>query len=1103
MTHNEGSVPFTQRIVSVFLRGNLSILLIILSLAVGIIALLVTPREEEPQIIVPVADVIVQAPGASAEEVEKLIATRLEKLLYQIDGVEYVYSVSKPGMAVVTARFYVGEDREKSLIKLYNKVYSNQDLVPPIVTGWVVKPVEIDDVPIVNLTFASCQLDEFALRRIAEEAESRVQSVPNTGRTYIVGGQPRTVLVRLDPGKMAAYGVAVGDIRRALQAMNVSVQAGSFSRENQEYLVTAGEFFRTIDEVRRLIVGVVDNRPVYLTDVAEVSDGPDEPRSYCRLRLGPAAQFSKIVGSAHGMLDAPTTQSLVCAGDFPAVTLAVAKKKGTNAVWVARAVERAVEEMRGTVIPENVQVVITRDYGETANDKVNELVDGLLLAIITVVALLALTLGWREAFIVAVAIPIVYSLTLLVNYLFGYTINRVTLFALILALGLIVDDPIVDVENIYRHLKMRLKPPLDAVLEAVNEVRPPVILATFAVIVSFLPMFFITGMMGPYMRPMAVNVPLAMLMSLVVALTITPWMSYHVLKGHAVEHHTSYSVEGDEEKESDTMIVIMRRIAHRVLLPFLHSPVLRWALLLFILGMMGFCGYLVLAKKVPLKMLPFDNKNEFQVVIDMPEGTSLERTAAAADSIARYLATVPEVVNVTTYVGEPSPTDFNGLIRQYYFRIGPHFADIRVNLAPKKKREMQSHAILLRLRHQIEELAKQSGATVKLVEVPPGPPVTATITAEVYGAPNLPYSALQESAEALRQRLAAKEAVVDTDSTIEANQPKYVFVVDREKAALSGVSVAEIASTLATFLNGDVPSILHSPYEVNPLSIKLRLPRADRSSVERLASVYVRGMKGNLVQLGEIGKFQLVTEDQSIYHKNLNRVVYVFAETAGRAPAEVILETQSELKKSPPKAGTHIVWTGEGEWKITVDVFRDLGLAFAAALFGIYILLVYDTGSYLLPVIIMLSIPLTIIGIMPGFWLLNLVSNRPVGGFQNPVFFTATAMIGMIALSGIVVRNSIILIDFIHLRLREGVALWQAIVDSVAVRIRPIFLTAGAAMLGAWPITLDPIFSGLAWSLIFGLFVSTAFTLVVVPVVYWVIYARSDDKHALTRSLSS
>ncbi len=1096
----QSSVPFTQRIVSLFLRGNLSILLIILSLAVGLIALLVTPREEEPQIIVPAADVIVQVPGASVEEVEKQVAVRLEKLLYQIDGVEYVYSLSKPGLAVVTARFYVGQDRERSLIKLYNKVYSNQDLVPPIVAGWVVKPLEVDDVPIINLTFTSCQLDEYALRRIAEEAEARVQSVPNTGRTYIVGGQPRTALVRLDPGKMAAYGVAVSDVQRALRAMNASLQAGSFAQDNQQYLVTAGEFLRDIQELRHLVVGVVDNRPVYLSDVATVSDGPDEPRSYCRFRFGPAAQFSRIIGEGRAILDAPTSQSVVCAGDFPAVTLAVAKKKGTNAVWVARAVERAVEEMRGSVIPKNVNVIITRDYGETANDKVNELVDGLLLAIVTVVALLALTLGWREAFIVAVAIPIVYSLTLLINYLFGYTINRVTLFALILALGLIVDDPIVDVENIYRHLKMRLKPPLDAVLEAVNEVRPPVILATFAVIVSFLPMFFITGMMGPYMRPMAVNVPLAMLMSLVVALTITPWMSYHILKGH-VEHHpdTTHPTSGHDGEEADRMIAVMRRLAHALLLPFLRLSSVRWLLLVVILGLMGFCGFLVLSKRVPLKMLPFDNKNEFQVVIDMPEGTPLERTAAAADAIARYLSTVPEVVNVTTYVGEPSPVDFNGLMRQYYFRTAPHYADIRINLAPKKKREMQSHAILLRLRRRIEEIAQANGALAKLVEVPPGPPVTATITAEVYGDPTLPYSALQEAAEDVRQRLASKEAVVEADSTIEAVQPKYVFEVDREKAALSGVSVAEIASTLATFIQGGRPDILHSPYEVNPFYITLRLPRAERSSIERLAAIYVRGMKGNLVQLGEIGKFKRVTEDQSIYHKNLNRVVYVFAETAGRAPGEVILETQADLRRNPTREGTQVVWTGEGEWKITVDVFRDLGLAFAAALFGIYILLVYDTGSYLLPIVIMLSIPLTIIGIMPGFWLLNLISARPVGEFQNPIFFTATAMIGMIALSGIVVRNSIILIDFIHLRTRAGDPLWRAIVDSVAVRIRPIFLTAGAAMLGAWPITLDPIFSGLAWSLIFGLFVSTAFTLVVVPVVYWVLYARKEDRAALAQ----
>jgi multidrug efflux pump subunit AcrB len=649
------------------------------------------------------------------------------------------------------------------------------------------------------------------------------------------------------------------------------------------------------------------------------------------------------------------------------------------------------------------------------------------------------------------------------------------------------------VENIYRHLKMRRLRPFDAVLFAVNEVRPPVILATLAVIVSFLPMFFITGMMGPYMQPMAVNVPLAMLMSLVVAFTVTPWMSYHLLKGHFAHSSSAPPPTTDESEKANPL---MTAIFTRLLSPFFRSRGARFGLIGTIVGLLAFSGLLVVWRKVPLKMLPFDNKNEFQLVIDMPEGTPLEQTAAAADAFSRHLSTVPEVVEVASFVGTHSPIDFNGLVRQYYFRNAPHLADIRVNLAPKKKREMQSHAILLRLRRSLTEIATAQGATLKLVESPPGPPVIATIAAEVYGEPGLSYTTIQAAAEDVRGRLAREEAVVDTDSTNEADQPKFVFEVDREKAALNGVSVAEIAATLSAFQQGSTPSTLHSPSEVNPLLIRLRLPRAERSSIGSLAGIYVKGMTGNLVQLGEIGKFRLEKEDQAIFHKNLRQVAYVFAETAGRAPAEVVLSVQGDIRRKPTAPGTTVVWTGEGEWKITVDVFRDLGLAFAGALFGIYILLVYNTGSYLLPVIIMLSIPLTVIGIMPGFWGLNALFSHPVGGFENPVFFTATAMIGMIALAGIVVRNSIILIDFIQIGLSRGVPLRGALINSAAVRARPIFLTAGAALLGAWPITLDPIFSGLAWSLIFGLFVSTTFTLLVVPVVYWMAYAKRENMAA-------
>jgi len=1075
MAEPQRRVGITGRIVEVFLRGNLSGMLIVLALACGTIAVLVTPREEEPQIVVPLADVFVQVPGASAEEVERQVATRLEKMLYQIDGVEYVYSMSKPGLAIVTVRFYVGEDRIDSLVKLYNKISMNIDRVPATVAGWVVKPVEVDDVPIVNITFYSDTYGDDVLRRVAEEVENRLQAVKNTGRTYIVGGRPLQVRIEPDPEAMAAHNVSILQIVTALRGANITVPGGYITQFDRVGAVEAGTVFRDIQEVRHLVVGMAHGQPVYLVDVARVEQMPAEPASYTRLAFGAAVDESQIPQGLSAARD-----------DFPAVTLAVAKKKGTNAVWVSRAVQRQLDRLQGSVIPDGVYTRITRDYGETANDKVNELLEGLLVAVVIVIGLISVTLGWREGFIVATAVPITFALTLLINYLTGYTINRVTLFALTLALGLVVDDPIVDVENIFRHFKMRKEPPLEAVLTAVNEVRPPIILATLSVIISFVPMLFITGMMGPYMRPMALNVPLAMVMSLVVAFTITPWMTYHLLKGRY----------GTEEEPLVLEKTLTYRIYHRIMLPLLSSRAGTWLVLVVMIGMFGGAVSLVLTRRVPLKMLPFDNKNEFQVVVDMPEGTSLERTEAVTAALVDYLRTVPEVTDLTTYVGTSSPMDFNGMVRHYYLRRGPHVADIRVNMVHKDEREAQSHDIILRIRRQVERIGRSHGANVKLVEVPPGPPVISTVTVEVYGQDYHTYQQVQEAAKILADRLGAQPGVVDLDTTIEADRDKWIFVTDKEKAALLGISTEQIANTLAIATAGQAVSVMHKPSEVNPLPIWMRLPEPLRSEPEALAHLYVRGAEGQMVPLSELGRWEKRGEDQTIYHKNLKRVVYVFGEMAGRAPGEAILDTWLDLRARPLPAGFRAVWRGEGEWKITVDVFRDLGIAFGAACVGIYILLVYETGSYLMPLILMLSIPLTIIGIMPGFWLLNLLWNRPVGGYDNPVFFTATAMIGMITLAGIAVRNAILLIDFIHAAQGRGLSLRQAIIESGAIRFRPIFLTAGTAILAAVPITLDPIFSGLAWSFIFGLFVSTAFTLVIVPLVYWLAYGRAERRAA-------
>lgn len=1072
-THN-----WINRIVATFLTGNLSVLLILISLMAGAVALMVTPREEDPQIVVPLADVIVSMPGATAREVERQVATRLEKLLYQIDGVEYVYSMSFPSMAIVTVRFYVGQDRERSWVKLHNKIQANIDQVPPGVTGWVVKPVEIDDVPIVNLTLYSHRYSDYELRRMAEELEIRLQGVKNAGRTYVVGGRPREITVRISPQLMASRGVSLQDIQRALQGANASMPAGDLVRHDASIRLHAGHFLGSAKEVGDLVVGVHQMRPVYLKEVARVEDGPAEPDTYTRIAFGPAA-FDEG-DPAHEAASLPP--GIEREKDYPMVTVAVAKRKGTNAVWVSKEVQREAHRFAREVLPGDVHLRVTRDYGKTANEKVNELVEALFVAIVIVVGLLAYTLGWREGIIIALAVPITFSFTLLVNYLLGYTINRVTLFALILSLGLVVDDPIVDVENIHRHFAMREHDPHLAVLNAVNEVRPPIILATLAVIISFVPMFFITGMMGPYMAPMALNVPVAMLMSLLVAFTITPWLSYHMLMGlYNKPHGKPFVLE-----ES-----VLFRAYNAVMGPIFRHRWMRLGVVISVMLLLGFAGWLVADKHVPLKMLPFDNKNELQLVVDMDEGTTLEATEAATRALAAYLVRVPEVTDVCTYVGTSSPMDFNGLVRHYYLRQGPHVADIRFNLVEKKRRAQQSHAIGLRIRNDLQQIARLHGANLKIVEVPPGPPVISTLVAEVYGALGTPYEALTRAAARVRRHMEKMPGVVDVDDVLVVAQPKVTFRVDHSKAALHGIQ----AQTLVEALQGAVPGLATSSLrledQVNPVRMRLRLPRHERELEEHLGQLFVRGQWGQGVLLRELGNFEKATIEQPIYHKNLQPVVYVFGETAGLPPPEAVLALSREVNNDPELQQFRIEWAGEGEWEVTLRVFRDLGIAFGVAILGIYILLLHQTGSYLLPAIQLIALPLSVIGILPGFWLLNALGGGPVGGWPNPVYFTATAMIGMIALAGIATRNSILLIEFVEERKKEGKPIVRSLLEAGALRTRPIFLTSLAAMLGAWPITLDPIFSGLAWALIFGLAVSTLFTLVVVPMVYFMAYAKS------------
>ncbi|EMI52507.1 efflux RND transporter permease subunit [Rhodopirellula sallentina] len=1126
MDHSD-SPPILTRIVEVFLRGDVAIMLIVLSLMLGAASLVLTPREEEPQIVVPMADVMINAPGLSAGETERQVTDRIEKLLYQIDGVEYVYSMSRPGSSIVTVRFYVGEDREDSLVKLYNKINSSTDLIPPAVDSWVIKPIEVDDVPIVIATLWSKQTDRYGdheLRRIAEELQHQLQAIPNTNRVEVLGGRPRRINVRLDAQRMAAHQTSPLQIARALQQGNVTRRNGNFEQQNESFNVETGTFFRDVTDLENIVVGVNGGRPVYLKNVAEVIDGPAEAENYSWIGFGPADETAQLSLDVRDH-DSESASPRSLAETFPAVHISVAKRKGTNAVNVAHAVDERMQQLARSHLPTGVEYRITRDYGETANDKVNELVEGLVVAVLTVIGLIGLTMGWRPALVIALAIPVCYSLTLFVNLMVGYSINRVTMFALILSLGLLVDDPITDVENIARYFAMKILPPRQSVLNAVQEVRPALLLSTLAIIASFLPLAFITGMMGPYMAPMALNVPLTVSISTLVAFVITPWLAMVSLKQINNSHNsddTSQSTESDHADGYDITKMPLYRISRWILTPILRGRLMAWGVLAGVGILLAAAMLLPLMRMVPVKMLPYDNKNEFQVVIDMPENATLERTDAVARRIGVYLGGLSEVKDYEIFVGMGSPIDFNGLVRHYFLRSGSNVADIRVNLVDKDHRTQQSHELILRIRNDIARLAESMDANVKLVEVPPGPPVLASITAEIYGPPDAKYDEQIRVARRVQQRMALEPGLVDLDVSAEDDQTRYIFETDKPKAALSGISTQTIADTVAAALSGDRTTVLHLPDEVEPLWVELRLPRHERSALDELEEIYVQGENGQIVQLGSLGTFRKAIEDKTIYHKNLQRVVYVYAEVSGRPPADAIMDIEfdrliaaraddsvhasDETANSPRPLkdrtwlsmggnvawsvpeGYSVVWSGEGEWDITLDVFRDLGIAFGAALLGIFVILMFQTGSRLLPVLIMLAIPLTMIGIMPGFWLLNVFTDKPIGGHPNPVFFTATAMIGMIALAGIVVRNSVVLIDFIHLAQSEGHGLRESIIRSVAVRTRPILLTAGTTLLANWVITLDPVFSGLAWAIIFGILTSTGFTLVVIPAAYWLLY---------------
>jgi multidrug efflux pump subunit AcrB len=1055
-----------MKTVKAFLSPRLSIIFLFAAFVLGISAVILTPKEEEPQIIVPLADIVVSAPGASAKEIEKLVAAPLERLLWQTEGVEYVYSTSKKDMALVTVRFYVGEDETRALVRLHNKIMINRDIVPSIVENWVVKPVSIDDVPIVNITLYSEIYDDHAMERIGEEVLSRLSELENISKTSITGGRPEQLKVEVIPEKMKSLNVSINEITGALKAADSSVTAGTFSDRNKVFKVESNSFLKDAQDVKTLVVGVKDGRPVYLRDVADISCCAKEAKTYSRIG------FSKYFRQMNENKDYPESAT--------AVTLALAKKKGTNAVNVADSVIAEVEKLKKEIMPDGIRIEITRNYGETAREKVNSLLSSLGFAILCVVILLAFTIGKREALIVAIAVPVSFSLALFCNYLFGYTINRVTLFALILSLGLVVDDPITNVDNIQRNMRLKPDDPEKATLFGVSEVLVPVVMSTLAIIVCFIPLFFITGMMGPYMAPMAINVPLTVTFSTLCAITVVPFMSFQLLK----------NVKPSKLDSSTGVNPFIDKLYRGTVAPFLESRKLRYALVSGVVVLFFVSAGLAFFRLVPLKLLPFDNKNEFQVIIDMPEGTTLEYTDRVVRVIEDYLSNVPEVKNYVSFSGESSPMDFNGMVRHYYLRKGENLADIRVNLFEKNKREMQSHGIILRIRKDIEKIGEKYNANLKLVEVPPGPPVIATVVAEIYGDQSKDYSDLIEAGKKLQKKIMKdEEGLVEIDDMSETPRKRFEFEIDKEKSALHGVSTSQVLGALRAVVSGSDPAFLHIENERQPYPVRVIFPLEKRSNVFELLEIPIKTVSGKMVSLAEMVNVKKVDEDQPIYHKNLKRVVYVTAEMAGRAPGEAVIDMMGKDDHFEEQ-GIRVQWAGEGEWKITLRVFRDMGIAFAAALVAIYLILVIQSNSFFMPLIIMMAIPLTILGIMPGFFLLNVITGETIGGYYNPVFFTATSMIGMIALGGIVIRNSLVLIDFIQESVKQGADFKEAVLESGAIRFRPIVLTAITTAIGAWPITFDPVFSGLAWALIFGITASTLFTLIIIPVTYFAVYQK-------------
>ena len=1059
------------RIAAFFQSAQITPLLALLALLLGGFAVLVTPREEEPQINVTMANVLIPFPGAAVRDVEQMVATPAEQVLSQIDGVEHVMSISNPGLAVMTVQFKVGVPRTEALVRLYDTINSNADWLPKGlgVLAPIIKPKGIDDVPIVTLTLYSKQPDvgPYDLERVAHSIEADLKRVPGTREVATIGGPGRAVLVELDPARMAGSGVTVTDLRSALQSANLGLPLGELLSGNHAVAVESGPFLKDAREVAELVVGAPAGKPVFLQDVATVRDG--------------ALPASRYVW--HGIAGKD-------AAEFPAVTLSVTKKPGENAIDVANAVMQRVDSLKNTIIPAGVQVAQTRNYGSSANDKAQKLIQKLLFATASVVALVFLALGRREAAIVGTAVVLTLAATLFASWAWGFTLNRVSLFALIFSIGILVDDAIVVVENIHRHQQLFPGKTLPEIIPgAVDEVGGPTILATLTVIAALLPMAFVSGLMGPYMSPIPINASMGMLISLAIAFSVTPWLARLWMKA-------APAVASDADGEVHApkphgLAAKLGPLFERIFRPLLDDK--RGARNRRLLGL-GVAVLIALSMALPalglvlLKMLPFDNKSEFQVVLDMPAGTPVEQTAAVLRELGKYLASVPEVTDYQAYAGTAAPINFNGLLRQYYLRATGAVGDLQVNLIDKHERSAQSHAIAMRVRPALQRIAQRFGANVKVVEVPPGPPVLAPLVAEVYG----PEAAgRRQVAKAVRAIFESHPGVVDVDDSGIADAPRTLLLVDRRKAAMLGVSQQAIVTTLRAGLGGEATSYLHDGAKY-PAAATLQLPAERHGDIDALLQLAVRSADGKLVPIRELVTRSDTLREQPVYHKDLLPVNYVVADMAGEvdSPLYGMFGMRSRLARiATPGGGTIVEYfirqptdpyrdyavKWDGEWQITYETFRDMGAAYAVGLVLIYLLVVAQFGSYLTPLIIMAPIPLTIIGVMPGHALL---------GAQ----YTATSLIGMIALAGIIVRNSILLVDFINLQVREGADFKRAVVHSAVTRAQPIMLTGLAAMLGAFFILDDPIFNGLAISLIFGILVSTVLTLVVIPLLYFTAY---------------